>query len=150
MSSCRSFRCRIPEGEEAAALQIPALILPNIAEAAVTWQNGLRRGRGFSSEVPSVRFLMRKGICPKGFEAFDEDEAKSDVKQQVSSFPRQEDGERPSLNHHPITHEPKLCCFSPFLEARWTQWDVPKIFTPRRKGETKLQEPNGAELPGRP
>lgn len=44
--------------------------------------------------MPSIRFLIQKGICPKGLEAFDEYETKSNINQQVSNFSRQEDGER--------------------------------------------------------
>lgn len=65
--------------------------------------------------MPSIGFLTQKGICPKGLEAFDEYETKSNTNQQVSNFPRQEDGERSFLNHSPITHKAELCFPFQFL-----------------------------------
>lgn len=91
--------------------------------------------------MPSVRFLLGKGIHPKGFEAFDAHETQANIKQQVSNFPRQEDGERPSLNHHPTPPMPKF--FPPsFWEGKMGSTVVPNAFTPRDKAETNLQDPD--------
>lgn len=96
-------------------LLLKSLPSPNITRAAPAWHNTLQHEQGFSGEVPSIRFLIQKGICPKGLEAFDEYETKSNINQQVSNFSRQEDGERSFLNHGPITHKAELCFPFQFL-----------------------------------
>lgn len=95
--------------------------------------------------MPSARFQTQRGIWPAGLGAFDAHKAKPKVNQQVSSFPRQDDGERSSLPHDPITHPPELRFPFQFLGKRRALQNIPKVFEFRQEADRAARARQRAE-----